>query len=567
MFADLLRKLATWTRPPQLPVVQAHGWSWHLTPAGAAVLGSTGPDFAQWIASGRAVVVKSHPARTVYRVGLPAATIFVKHCRISGPRGWAREVIRPPKARLEFENALRLRDCGLPAIEPLAWGAPASFWPGESVLITRELTGAVPFQDYLEHQLPTRPAEQQRALRRQLTVAFAQFLARLHEAGVAHPDPHPGNLLLEWPRQDEPRFTLIDLHAIRFGRPLTWPATRANLVEFNRWFQLRASRTERARFWQAYTQARQTLPPATPTERADQARQLEQVTHRANLRHWASRDARFLRANRQFRRVTRDNLRGLVVRDLPDAVVTHLLHDPDALFHEPTTRLLKSCESSTVAQIELPMPTGPVPAVWKRVPANWLAAAKNFVRRSALVRSWVHGHSLRNRWLPTPRPLAVLHRYRCGLPATGYLLVEHVPAAVGLDVAVRRTTDRAARARLLDRVARLLRRLHDRGVSHRDLKAANILVTADDQPILIDLVGVRTGVRLSVSRQARELARLNASFWNAAVLSRGDRLRFLRAYLAAGPARGVDWKSWWNLVSTATRAKVLRNQRRGRLLG
>ena len=34
--------------------------------------------------------------------------------------------------------------------------------------------------------------------------------------------------------------------------------------------------------------------------------------------------------------------------------------------------------------------------------------------------------------------------------------------------------------------------MHERGVSHRDLKAANILVTADGECQFIDLVGART---------------------------------------------------------------------------
>jgi tRNA A-37 threonylcarbamoyl transferase component Bud32 len=567
MLADLRRKLNTFLRPPQLPVVQSRGWRWQLTPAGVAVLGPNGPDLAQWITSRLAVVVKSHPARVVYRVGLPGGTVFVKHCRITGPRAWAREVIRPPKARLEFENALLLRDRGLPAVEPLAWGAPASPWPGQSVLITRELTGAIPFQEYLDQHLPLRSAAEQRLRRRQLTTAFAQFLARLHDAGITHPDPHPGNLLLELPAGCEPRFTLIDLHAIRFGQPLPWPATLANLVEYNRWFQLRSFRTERARFWQVYTQARRTVHPGHPTDRITRARQLEQATHQANLRHWIGREARLVRSNRQFRRVALGAVGGVVVRDLPETVVTTLLREPDALLHEPTTRFLKRCETSLVAEIELPTPTGPLPAVMKRVSASWLAAAKNLFRRSAMMRSWVHGHALRIRGLPTPRPLAVLHRYRWGMPATGYLLVENVPAAVGLDEALRRLRDRSARAQLVQRVARLLRTMHDRGVSHRDLKAANILVTADQQPVVIDLVGVRTRRQVPLARRARELARLNASFWTGSTLRRSERLQFVLAYLAAGPDLGVDWKNWWKLVFTATRAKVQRNQRRGRMLG
>src|SRR5947208_15785566 len=109
MLANLLRKLTNLVRPDGLPVVRVGARVWHLTPAGAELFGPGGPDLDRWIATGAAVVIKANAARTVYRVELPGATVFVKHCRLTGARGWWREAIRPPKARLEFENALALR--------------------------------------------------------------------------------------------------------------------------------------------------------------------------------------------------------------------------------------------------------------------------------------------------------------------------------------------------------------------------------------------------------------------------------------------------------------------------
>jgi hypothetical protein len=104
-------------------------------------------------------------------------------------------------------------------------------------------------------------------------------------------------------------------------------------------------------------------------------------------------------------------------------------------------------------------------------------------------------------------------------------------------------------------------------VSHRDLKAANILLADGTEPTFVDLVGVRTRVRLTDEQRAKELARLNASFLNSARVTRGERLRFLRAYLACGTAFQADWKKWWGMVSRATAAKVAKNYRKGRTLG
>src|SRR5205823_8665547 len=127
-------------------------------------------------------------------------------------------------------------------------------------------------------------------VRRQLARALGQFRAKLHDAGVAHPDPHPGNVLVELSPSRVPRFALIDLHAVRIGRPLSWAESRANLVLYNRWFQLRTGRTDRLRFWRAYSGARRTLPETT----ADRAGELERATLDSNLRFWAGRMPRCL---------------------------------------------------------------------------------------------------------------------------------------------------------------------------------------------------------------------------------------------------------------------------------
>ncbi len=558
MFGDLWRKLATFTRSSGLPIVRVGGRVWHLTTAGEELFGAGGPHPERWVANGSATVVKANPARTVYRVELPGGTVFVKHCRVTSPRAWAREVLRPPKARLEFDNAIALRERGVPAVEPLAWGTPDSHWPGESFLITRGLV-AVPFLHFLEHDLAGLPAIEQRAAHRQLAREFARFLAKLHDAGVAHPDPHPGNLLVEMPASGIPRFALIDLHDVHLGAPLPWAESRHNLALFNRWFQMRASRTDRARFWHAYRRSRVSLPPPTGHELARGAKQLEHETHTSNLRLWAGRECRWLGSKRSMRKVRRGSIRGFVVRDLPGDFLQSLLADPDAAFTRPDVRILKDCVSAKVAAFAMPTATGPVSVVLKRVNIrSWLDSVKNFFRWSQVYRSWANGHAMRDRWLPTPRPLAVFHRHHRGLPAEGYLLTEMVPNPAPLG---------AASAETRTNLARILRAMHDRGVSHRDLKAPNILLANGTDPMLIDLVGVRTQVHLTVEKRAKELARLNASFVNDPVITRSDRLQFLRAYLAAGPGLGVDWKNWWALICTATAAKVEKNRRAGRMLG
>lgn len=567
MFSHVLRKLNPFDRlrrSDRPRCVRVGDFCWHVLPAGEAVFGPAGPDLAAWIADGSAEVVKTGPQRTVYCVRLPGGTVFVKRCRINTPRAWAREVLRPAKARLEFENALALRLRGVPTVEPLAWGATNPLLPGDSLIITRCQVGAVPFEQALE------AGADRRGLARELGVA----LAAMHDAGVAHPDPHPGNLLVETDPGRPPRYTLLDLHAVQFGRPLTWPESLENLVLLNRWFQLRASRADRARFWVAYASGRRTLPHTGREALAAMARDAERSTEHSNARFWTDRLGRYTKSNRQYRVVRGTGGRGYATRDLPDHYLSHLTADPDAPFRDPAARLLKDSRSSTVAEVLIPTATGLRPAIYKRFRVKSpLVLAKNLLRPTSALRSWLYGHNLLDRWLPTARPLCVLHRRRYGVPAEGYLLVEKVPDAVGLTEAVAAEAGRHHATRAwADSLGRLVRLMHDRDVSHRDLKAPNILmrgaardpVTAD--PVLIDLVGVVAGKAVSRRTRVRNLARLNASFLGSAVVTRSDRLRFLRAYLCWGLRGSGDWKNWWKEVVEATRAKVAKNERSGRPL-
>lgn len=536
--------------------VTVGGLVWHVAP------GETAPDLAACRAAGLAVVVKKNVQRTIERVRLPrdAGVVFAKTCRVNTPRAWLRDVLRPPKARLEFENAVALRNLGIAVVAPVAWGSARGLLPAASVFVTREQPGAVPLPDLLETVLPGLPPAAARAVRRQLARGLGRFLATMHDAGVAHPDPHPGNLLVELPPTRVPRFVLIDVHAVRFGPPLTAAETLANLTLFNRYFQLRATRADRLRFWREYARTRESCG-VTP-------RDLEAATARSNHRFWANRVGRYVTTNREFRRVRGPQTRGYAVQDFDREYLATWLADPDGPFRDPEVKLLKDGRSSTVAVVEV----AGVPVVLKRFRLKTPAAGlKNLFRPSAALRSWVLGHNLRDRGLPTPRPLTMFHRVRLGVPLEGYVAFEAVPDSYGLNDAVGRQSDFRPLRTWADRVGRLLRDLHDRQVSHRDLKAANILISGPDPatavPVLIDLVGVTTGTDVPVRVRVRELARLNASFHATPSVTRTDRLRVLRAYQRWALHGRGDWKTWWRAIAAATSAKVARNAKRGRVLG
>jgi serine/threonine protein kinase len=209
------------------------------------------------------------------------------------------------------------------------------------------------------------------------------------------------------------------------------------------------------------------------------------------------------------------------------------------------------------------------------------------------------GHGFRERDLPTARPLLVLHRRRHGLRHEGYLLMEKVENALDLHAFVQRLAELpdAERTpllrRLVEQTARLILELHRRNLAHRDLKATNLLVNSfsrepkasavagvsdpGHKPVLasgsrlnltfIDLVGVSRHGSLSERRKLHNLARLHVSFCQNPLLTRAEKLRFLRVYLQWGLFGKQDWKRWWRQIQRITQAKLERNRRVGRPIG
>jgi tRNA A-37 threonylcarbamoyl transferase component Bud32 len=491
-------------------------WVWHVTPAGRALFGDRPPPLA-------GEVVKQNLQRTVRRATVGGVAVFVKACRPNTPRGWLRDLVRGPKARLEFAAAARLGKLGIPCVEPLAWGRPAGFLPAESVLVTRAAAGE-PLAERFGRELS--PAD-----RRDLADRLACLMLDLHAAGVTHPDPHPGNFLVH----DAEPLRLLDLHDLRFGRPLTEPEVVRNLVLLNRFFQLRATRTDRRRFWHMYRVAGG--HDGTSRRSGELARLIEGQTCESNRRFWAARVKRHLGDNRDTRRVRGPAARGWAARDLPPDLLATWLADPDAPFR--TGAVVKDSRTSTVARVDTPV--GPV--AYKRFNCkSWLLPLKALGRRPPAVRSWLAGHALRDRDLPTARPLACFQRRRLGLPTAGYLVCEWLPDAEEL-----------RDGRCADELGRTLRRMHDRAVRHRDLKAANVLVQVG-RPVFIDLVGVTAGPPVPDAERVRNLARLARSFVGSARVRNADRLRLLRAYL--GPTHHNRWKEWWRSVASVVRQRL-----------
>ncbi len=115
---------------------------------------------------------------------------------------WWRRGRGPQKATASYDHALRLMRLGLGTPEPLAV-VYARGTGGFYVCAWED--GCRSVWDLHDGVLPARHV-----------VALAEFIARLHEAGVHHYDLTPGNILLK-PQGEDFVFLLVDCNRMHFG--------------------------------------------------------------------------------------------------------------------------------------------------------------------------------------------------------------------------------------------------------------------------------------------------------------------------------------------------------------
>lgn len=145
-----------------------------------------------------------------------------------------------------------------------------------------------------------------------------------------------------------------------------------------------------------------------------------------------------------------------------------------------------------------------------------------FARPAA--REWRNAWGLKLRRIPVPEPVAL---------AGDTVVCEWIDGALPLNKHVEQHGPA-----ILPAVARLVRKMHDRGAAHRDLKANNVLVRGYDI-WFIDLDRARFSIDASPVERLLDLAQLNAALGQP--VTWGDRMRFYRAY--AG--RDAEWHRHW----------------------
>jgi tRNA A-37 threonylcarbamoyl transferase component Bud32 len=365
----------------------------------------------------------------------------------------------------EVRGLRALQAAGLPAVgERIAYHMPKG-----GVLVTDWLAAAQPLD----------------LGRRDEQVKAVELLADLHRSGLSHADPHPANFLLPagalqpfpidagaiqrrgcWSRGGRHRSEWRELARLIVQCPMD-----ALLGENDRWSE---SAEIEGRLVAAYQRRR---GDASPAPSASDWQALLYDARRTRVRRYLRKT---LRSTSEFEQRDQADARVYVLRAALTPALEAVIADPAAAMAGGES--LKAGRSATVVR-----PSSAAGWVIKRY--NRPGLLQSWRRRLAprARAAWRNGHHLALLGIPTARPLALIEPSAKKTEATPYLVLEdHGDGLI----------DRHARTvgvseRLANQVGRLLLGLRRADIAHRDTKASNLLVTQQEQVVLIDLDGLR----------------------------------------------------------------------------
>ncbi|HKF28828.1 MAG TPA: lipopolysaccharide kinase InaA family protein [Candidatus Binataceae bacterium] len=198
-------------------------------------------------------------------------------------------------------------------------------------------------------------------------------------------------------------------------------------------------------------------------------------------------------------------------------------------------------EGRTLAGV-LRLADGSTVFIKRSAPRSWLRAALMPIAGSPAVRALKGAAMLDAAEIPHPSPLAAAETVGRGAVHASYLVSEALLdgdtlSRFALGPGEIKGRDARRRRRILDSVARQVRRIHDAGLYTRDLQETNVMVADDEgqgfRVWFLDLEDFRRLRRVGWPQRARNLIHLDRSIGR--FLCRAARLAFLYAYLGGKP--------------------------------
>jgi len=471
--------------------------------------------------------------------------VFVKRYKCRGPGDSIKYLLVPSKAESEWRALNRFEDMQLPCPRPLAFSENRWFLQlQDSCLVMEALTGALPLNEYVARK-PLPGVSEKRALIR----ALAERVAALHRRRVFYRDLHAGNIMVRERETGSPELFFIDLHRALFPPWLArWMRVRDLAQLCN---SLPVSRTDGRCFLDRYCAGK---PASGDSVNALQAAIAEKAL-RLEQRRILSRSKRCVKNSTVFEKSVSLRERYFGRRDFGYGAARAAVSRHCSRRTAGLADTIKAASKSVLTVDPEPAGIGSFCIKGYRF-MGFRYMLKGLLRRSRAMKNWIAANGLLVRQIPTPLPLAVVEHRWGPFVLESFYLCRWISEASELNDYIK-TMPPGCKQQFIVSLARLIRKLHELGVYHADLKSNNILVmdkgAGQWEFHLIDLDRVSFTKKLTFNQRANNLAQINASVADSMTIK--DRLKFYRFY-AKGTSLLGERKKYYRKILRISRTKI-----------
>lgn len=508
-------------------------------------------------------VIKTGKHRAVYKLETKSDSAFLKHYKSPCWKSALRNQILGSQAEREYRAIQLAQNVGLNTPKVIGLGK-FSFGdsPEESLLLTQEVSNSKSLSELLnsKHLLSVQQ-------KKSLILAVSQLVARMIDVRVSHRDFHAGNVLINLENPQAPVVTLIDLQSFQLNKKLSHSAKRLLGTLFHS-VALTTSKSERLRFLKSLAIRIGIESDAVKNWCVYISESL------MNLRHslLKKQDRRWRRGNRRLRIQKEPKFESRSVTELEKSFSDTVARNPEALFKEQNVqRWFKQSKSGKVASLKISVnEASPLFAYFKQVePKRGLRGGLSWFKTSPVQKAWEIGHAFLRRDIPTPKPLLFRSPNKTWNQSS-YFLSETVPDSIVLsafyEAYLLEMSDTCSNSwinRYAKNSANIIRRMHDAGYDHRDMKSNNILVSEKHKETkmwILDLDSVKQWKKIPSSRRQQNIARFCRSSFDCSLVQSTHRLRFLKNYL--GNDFSKQWKNYWRAIEKRMNSKKQKTARK-----